>query len=375
MSSGIGLLGIRIAKLGMKAIYAPLKLFPRTDKSVFISRQSDAPSMDFMLLRDRIHELHPTHKVVVLSKQLRKSPGYIGHIVKQMYHISTSKNVVLDSYCIPISVLKHKAGLNIIQMWHAIGSMKCFGYAMLGKEEGSDPEIAKLFKMHENYDHILISSMSFLKDFEEGFHAKREQVKEIPLPRADILTDKERMAELNIKTREEVGVPQDKKVILYCPTFRKSIGESDSAAFLKLIEAIDFDKYCLVYKPHPLSALDVADDRIIKFSGNNAEAMALADFVITDYSSIIYEAGLAEKPVYLYAYDWNEYREKRALNIDLEREVPTVFSDNPTIIMDTINSKGYRWDDYRAFIKNNVTMPHGRCADEIIKLMYFKGEE
>ena len=97
--------------------------------------------------------------------------------------------------------------------------------------------------------------------------------------------------------------------------------------------------------------------------------MAVADYVISDYSSVIYEAGLAEKPVYLYAYDWQNYSEKRALNLRIEKEVPTIFTQNPEEIIQAIESGSFHDDEFKEFIDKNVTMPDGRCTDKIIELL------
>ena len=48
-----------------------------------------------------------------------------------MYYLATSKVCVLDGYCIPASILKHKKKLKIIQIWHASGAIKKFGYQIL----------------------------------------------------------------------------------------------------------------------------------------------------------------------------------------------------------------------------------------------------
>ena len=73
-------------------------------------------------------------------------------MLTQMYHIATSKVVVLDGYCIAASVLNHKPDTKIVQMWHALGTIKKFGYQVLGTEEGSDPDVARIMRMHKNYD-------------------------------------------------------------------------------------------------------------------------------------------------------------------------------------------------------------------------------
>ena len=59
-------------------------------------------------------------------------------MLRQMYHAATSEIVVLDTYCIIISLLKQRKSLKVIQMWHALGAMKKFGYSILDKGEGTD---------------------------------------------------------------------------------------------------------------------------------------------------------------------------------------------------------------------------------------------
>ena len=108
----------------LNLIYALFKLLPVRDKVTLISRQSDSASEDFLMLKAEIEKQSPKTEVKILSKKLRKSPGalisYIGHIFVQMYHIATSKTVVIDSYCIAVSVLKQRRSLRVVQIWHAM---------------------------------------------------------------------------------------------------------------------------------------------------------------------------------------------------------------------------------------------------------------
>ena len=103
----------------MNVIYSILKLLKTQNKVTLISRQSDTISIDFKLLVEELKKANPEIKVVVLTKKLGKSWAdkvkYFFHMFTQMYHIATSKVVVLDSYCIVISILKHKKELKVIQ--------------------------------------------------------------------------------------------------------------------------------------------------------------------------------------------------------------------------------------------------------------------
>lgn len=122
---------LKIAIFILNIIYSIIKCFSTQNKITFISRQSNEPVLDFVILNEKLVKEYPKIKTVMLCKKIENKILYMFHILKQMYHIATSKVVILDSYCIPISVLKHKKNLKVIQMWHAVGSMKKFGYAMI----------------------------------------------------------------------------------------------------------------------------------------------------------------------------------------------------------------------------------------------------
>lgn len=360
---------VQAAVLGMRLIYGLMKRCLKVrNKVVFISRQSDKPSIDILLMRETIHVKSPDTKVVVLARQMHNKVLYLFHILRQMWHIASAKTVVLDSYCIPVSVLEHRDGLTIIQMWHSIGSMKKFGYAMLGEAEGSDPEIARILCMHKNYTWILISSFSYLKDYIEGFRTDGSNVLEIPLPRADLLRDEAFIRKRREEIKQKHFYFQNKINIVYAPTFRKQPTEQDQESIRELIDRVDFRKYNLIYKPHPVSTLEVHDPRVIVSDMNNIDMLAVADVVITDYSSIIYEAGLVGRPVYLYAYDWETYKEKRFFNLDLEKDVPALFTPSAAEILNAIERQEFDHEGFQAFTKKNVHLP-ASCRQAMYELM------
>ena len=134
------LIGVFAAVLN--GLYSLMKLFPVQKKITYISRQSNELSVDFKLIINKMQERHPEYKNVALIKMIGKSVPekavYGFHMLRQMYHAATSEIVVLDTYCIIISLLKQRKSLKVIQMWHALGAMKKFGYSILDKGEGTD---------------------------------------------------------------------------------------------------------------------------------------------------------------------------------------------------------------------------------------------
>ena len=336
---------IKCFKIFMNFIYSILKLLKVQNKVTFISRQSNEISIDFKLLVDEIQKEDSSVKVVVLTKKLEKGIlnkiKYFFNMFVQMYHIATSKVVVLDSYCIMISILKHRDELRVIQIWHALGSLKKFGYSALDKKDGRDSNIAKEMSMHKNYTYILTSSEISKPFFKEAFNATEEQMKIMSLPRVDFLQSE--IYQKDIQDRFYKIYPEvnnQKENILYCPTHRKD-GEIKIS---EVVEATDLDKYNLIIKLHDGREYIYTDISVIerktKFTG--MELLHVADYIITDYSAIVYEAAIVEKPIYFYVYDYDTYMNDRGWYIDYKNEMPGPIEKNIKSIMKLIDER--KWD-------------------------------
>ena len=210
------IVAIYIFKGFLKFIYFFLKLFP-TNKSkiLFMSRQSDSITLDFQLIKDEIRKRNKSVKMIFICKRMDK--GFINNvkyfflILKQMFHLATSKVVVIDSYSIPVCILNHKKSLFVLQIWHSIGKIKKSGYQTLDTNSGRSSKIAKLMCMHKNYDKIVAGGAFFDKFYEEGFNVSKDKLLHYGLPRIDYLIQNEN----NIKDKilSKYKEFKDKKVV------------------------------------------------------------------------------------------------------------------------------------------------------------------
>ena len=171
---------IYFLKLIMNVIYCIFKLFPVKKKVIFISRQDNRPSINFNILIKALKKERADIEIVVSCKKLHKNfkgiLSYIMHMLKEMYHLATSQVAILDTYSITISNLQHKNKLTVIQMWHAMGSLKKFGYSILNQGEGSKKRIAHVMNMHKNYDYVISSSKTCAPYFAEAFHVPIDKI-------------------------------------------------------------------------------------------------------------------------------------------------------------------------------------------------------
>lgn len=312
----------------MSLIYGVLKCLPTKDKIIFLSRQHNTSNVDFDLMIQYMQETYPQYRCKVLAKRLEggvlRKAFYAFHVLHQMYELATSSIAILDTYCIPVSLLTHKEDLYIIQIWHAIGAFKKFGYSIIGKEEGSSEAVVRYMKMHRNYDYVCASSVCCVPAFAEAFQIEEDRVKVFPLPRLDVLEDKaqQQVIQNKIYAAYPQLVDPEKKVILYAPTFRKD-NDSLEEPIRALSERINHEAYVFIVKVHPLTKQKVEMEHgFMDQTFQTSELMTVADYVITDYSAIVFEAAFLRKPIFFYGYDYDAYVDKRDFYIDYKEEIP-----------------------------------------------------
>lgn len=385
----------------MGFFYSIFKRKKTENKVAFISRQSETPSMDFRYLINEIKTEYPQYKVEVLCKMIPDSFGgkvrYVGEMFRQMKALATSKVVILDGYCILACMLKHKSDLKIIQIWHALGSFKRFGKSILDMKGGKSSKTASAFKMHNNYDFIAASGDKCVPNFSEAFGQPEEKFLPIGIPRMDYLTNEEETERL--RQNIYLKYPQldnGKKNILYVPTFRDN--EKDTAelrsATEDLVNQVNYTEYNLIVKHHVVDTnkeeiyIDSRMNRLTGEAFTGMDFMAAADYVVTDYSSIIYEALLKNLPLYIYCFDSERYIDERGFYIDFWRDIPAVYSKNARGVCEQISQNktadAEKTEKFKADYVNkkfpSITKVYGEIIDELIRGVYdfrynYRGEE
>ena len=361
---------IYLLKLNLKLVYFFLKLLP-TNKSkiVFISRQSNNISIDFKMIAEKLNK----YKVVIISKKIDTGIinylKYYFNLYKQMYHLATSKVCIIDSYCIPVCILKHKKSLIVIQIWHAMGAIKQFGYQTLSKEAGRNEKISKLMCMHKNYDYVLSGSQSMIEPFSKAFNIPVNKIIANGLPRIDYIINNKKI--LSKKIKMDYKLLKLKKNVLYVPTFRKN----ESVKINELINNFDFDKFNLIIKLHPSSNVKIKNKNVFTCPNySSLQLLTIADYVITDYSAISIEAASLDIPVFLYLYDYDQYVDKNGLNIDLFKEFGRYASKDIKPILKSLKKEKYDMSIIYNFKEKYLDPDYGKYTDKLINFIIDKME-
>lgn len=361
-------IAIYIFKAIIKFIYFFLKLIPiNRKKIVFISRQTNEINVDFRMIKEEIEKKDSTIKMVFLCKRFEK--GLVNGIkygftlLKQMYHLATSKMAIIDSYCIPVCILKHKKELKILQIWHSIGKIKKSGYQTLDTPSGRTSKMAKLMCMHKNYNAIIAGGIAFNKFYKEGFNVSEDVLLNYGLPRIDYLikTTQEKESKVYIKYPELVN----KKIVYYAPTFRTY--EVDGPK--KLIDIYNPDDFALILTCHPNQKLDVDENKIYRLNLKEftvADILKVCDYIITDYSSIALEAAVLKKRTLYYLYDYEQYMKNNGLNLNPKESMPTCAFEKPEDIINIIKNDNYDDKALEKYIKNYLPKELGKSTKLIV---------
>lgn len=207
-----------------------------------------------------------------------------------------------------------------INTWHGTAIKK------MGKDA---PETAFRFKTSK-IDVMYAQSQYDIDIFSRAFDLPKETFALVGLPRNDELFNINEKEIQEIKNK--LNIPENKKVILYAPTFREYNRDKNGCIIAPPInikkwkEKLSKD-YIVLFRAHYEinSILGIKNDEFIYNVSdykNLNELMKISDILISDYSSIIFDYSILKRPIYSYAYDYEEYKAKRGMYLDIRTELP-----------------------------------------------------
>ncbi|MBR2547998.1 MAG: CDP-glycerol glycerophosphotransferase family protein [Eubacterium sp.] len=191
-------------------------------------------------------------------------------------------------------------------------------------------------------DIMLAQSQYDIIVFTHAFKLPQSVFKMIGLPRNDNLL---KYKENDIcRIRKDLGITENKTVILYAPTFREYTKGKSKEVILdipidcKYWQEVLGEKFIVLFRAHYEAAehvdvskyplfIDVSDYQ------NLSDLIIASDALISDYSSVFFDYSITHKPMFCFAYDYDEYLHKRGMYLDLETEMPfIVHRDEATLI-------------------------------------------
>ncbi|WP_349426792.1 CDP-glycerol glycerophosphotransferase family protein [Microbacterium sp. LWS13-1.2] len=338
---GLDLVAAHTSRLVLTTVSTAMVVLPRRRKITMLSREADKPPIDFVLLRDAICAADERVHIVISSRTVPGGVlpklGYALHLLVELYHVATSRVVVLDGYSFVASAARHGRGLTVVQIWHALGAMKKFGISILGRPEGRDPRLAKALRMHDRYDVVVTSAERCRPAYAEAFGTDPSRIMIASLPRVDRLRDpiaRQRARARFARLYPDLG---DRPIVLYAPTFRTPGSAARKPVDpLELTRALHAAGYTTITKLHPLVAPPEHAEIRTAPGMSTQDLMLVADVFVTDYSSAVFEAAVAGVPSYLLALDLDEYLVSRDFYLNYPDDLGLPFAASIDDLVDSI---------------------------------------
>lgn len=238
------------------------------------------------------------------------------------------KNISSSKYWIVNSILDEcitkKKGQVYVQCWHGTPLKRLrYDIEVNGAVLNTVEEIRKRNDRDASkFDYFISPSKYCTEKFTSAFNlinlGKKDIIIEEGYPRNDSLFNRSKKDIDKIK--EKLGIPKDKKVICYLPTFRDNQHTSGVGYTYDL--AIDFDSlkkkfgkdYVILFKPHYFIANKIDLSKYKNFVYNVAsydeinDIYLVSDLLITDYSSVFFDYANLNRPVMFYMYDYDDYK-------------------------------------------------------------------
>lgn len=282
--------------------------------------------------------------------------GKVLHELKAAYHLMTAKTVVVDNYYGFLAVADFRDNVECIQIWHAAGAVKNFGFLDPTVQNRSDREKKRILSVYKRFHKVVVNSQKFADIFKEAFQLKGDQFLPLGYPRTDFFFQKARHKRVSEKFYAKYPHFKGKKIILYAPTYRPNAEANQLKLDIKKLASQLQEDYVLLIRMHPSVNLTVLDtigreNFVHDFSREATinQLLIVADYLITDYSSIPFEFAFLKKPMIFYPYDLQNYMENPGLWDKYENIVPGPIAYNTKEIIELIESYPFHEGMYEAF--------------------------
>lgn len=325
------------------------------------------------------------YEKIILFKKDRKEKRSFKNKLKLIYFLSTSKYIVLDDFSRFISLMHVRKGQQVCQLWHGAGAFKKFGHSRTDQGNG---KIKKILG-HRNYTKAIVSSPDIRWCYAEGFGMNIDNIKATGFPRTDMFFDEKYKNERKNELYKEYSFLKDKKVILFAPTYRgnslkRSYYDYEKLNVEKIYNEFKDKGYIFIFKWHPglyyqMNKKEIKPYELEKYSNfyydlsevrDINDLLLITDILITDYSSVIFDYVLLNKPVIYFVYDYEEYNKERGLYFDFKDYIYGEVAKNTDELIEAIKKDELNEKKRKKFIEKFMIECDGRATEKTCKWIF-----
>ncbi|PTJ53963.1 hypothetical protein BU009_12975, partial [Mammaliicoccus sciuri] len=260
---------------------------------------------------------HPKYTVYFITDQ-EKGDHFVSPSHSDTKQIIEEANVVILESYLPDHF---KPNGTIIQLWHGTPLKRLF---LDSKEPKQNIDIynyrARKYNKLIKQDYFITDVDSINGVFKSAFPLEETKIVACGYPRNQYLLEQHSNSNEINKIKQQLNLNTEKETILYTPTWRDNQEEEFLLEFTDEMKA----KYNIIYKYHEEDHANKQHNYIDTTQFETQQLLLVSDIVISDYSSIVFDALTIDKKVYLYTPDFNNYDYNRGLY----KEVYETINDN-----------------------------------------------
>ena len=243
---------------------------------------------------------------------------------------------------------------------------------------------ADFYKESRNWDYLISPNAYSTEIFTRAFEFNKEVI-ESGYPRNDYLYTHNDTDEI-LSLKSKYALPNDKKIILYAPTWRDDNFYEKGYKFdleldlLKMRQELG-NNYVVILRMHYLVAenLDLSPYRGFAYDFSHHEDIRelylVSDLLITDYSSVFFDYANLKRPMIFYVYDIDNYRDKlRGFYFDFEKSAPGPLVKTTEEVISSVRNleqSGFRVSDgYKEFIEKYCYLESGSSTKKVIERVF-----
>lgn len=326
------------------------------NKVVFIELRMAHLSNSFKVIFDELVSKYnfDVHTHFLLNGSGRKYQ-YLIRCIDMLKDIATAKYVFLNEGSNCIGSINLRKETKIAQLWHGCGAFKKFGLSTADLIFGETRKQQLRHPFNKNYSLVTISSPEVAWAYEEAMNLsdQKEIIQATGCSRTDVFYDDDFIKSAYETLYDVVPEAKGKKIILYAPTFRGRVAKATTSKMFNIKMFYDNlgDDYFVLFKHHPHAkkrpvvpqeyknfAKDVTLEMDIE------DLLCVSDICITDYSSLVFEYSLFEKPIIFFAYDLDTYFDWRGFYYDYYEMSPGPVCTTNLEMIDYIKNLDERFD-------------------------------
>ena len=316
-----------IVRCAFKVLAVFCKMLPLKNRVLFFTIRADGKLLDNARA---VYDALNCDKAVFAAMV----PHSLKTSVKAYFSLLTSKVIVTDDYMRYSREFRFRKNQKIFQIWHACGAFKKFG---LDAPSMLTPDQEKA--THFQYSAVAVTGEDCRRHYASAFGINEDKCIVTGLPRTDkLFTDKDKMRESVFARHPEF---KGKKIYLYCPTFREKDGEryeyDPCIDWEKLSRELAEDEMFIIRR-HPVMKYSLINNTFNNIADltdePTLELTAASDVIITDYSSVIYDACILGVPPVFYCPDYREY--ERGFYLNFPDDLPGEMVTESTELLKTI---------------------------------------